>query len=219
MRLSSILAVIAKDARCELRSKQAIGAVLLFAVTSTFAVSFTLGTLGSKGAVAPTLLWIVIYFSAMAGLGRSFIHEEETGTASLLRLTIRAESVYLGKLVFSLLTLVCVEVVTVPLFILLTGCSIPRLGMFTALLVLGSLALSAGATTAAAMVSRAASKGALLAAISFPLLAPALGVAIAGTNAAMQGGSGGAAELRLLSYYCGFVITASVMLFRFVWEE
>lgn len=219
MSLSAILAVIAKDARCELRSKQATSAVLLFAVTSTVAVSFTLGALGSNSAVAATLLWIVIYFSAMAGLGRSFIHEEETGTASLLRLTVPAESVYLGKLIFNFLTLVCVEVVTVPLFVVLTGCRISGMGMFIALLVVGSLGLSAGATTAAAMVSRAASKGALLAAISFPLLAPALGVAIAGTNIAMQGSSGAASDIRLLIYYCGVVITASLMLFRCVWEE
>lgn len=219
MSISATLAVIAKDARCELRSKQSISAVLLFAVTSTVAVSFTLGVLGDNGAVAATLLWVVIYFSAMAGLGRSFIHEEETGTASLLRLNAAAESVYLGKLVFNFLTLVCVELVTVPLFVVLTSCQISRPGMFIALLVLGSLALSAGATTAAAMVSRAASKGALLAAVSFPILAPALGVAIAGTSAAMQGLPGALSDLRILIYYSGLVITASLLLFRCVWEE
>ena len=220
MSLRGAVAVLVKDARCELRSKQAISAVLLFAVTSTIAVSFTLGMIGSDAAVASTLLWVVIYFSAMAGLGRSFAHEEETYTAGLLRLAVPAESVYLGKLAFNFLTLAAVEVVTVPLFVLLTDCRVARVGAFIGMLLLGSAALSAGATAAAAMVSRAASKGALFAGVSFPLLAPALGIAIAGTNAALASSPAGcAADMRLLVYYCGVVITASLMLFRCIWEE
>lgn len=221
MILGAAVAVLIKDARCELRSRQALSAALLFAITSTVAVSFTLGAAGSNSAVASTLLWVVIYFSAMAGLGRSFIHEEETQTASLLRLSAPAESVYLGKLAFNFLTLVALELVTVPLFVILLDCHIARMGMFIALLFVGSLALSAGATTAAAMVSRAASKGALFAGISFPLLAPALGIAITGTNLTMGGslGTSAAPDIRLLIYYCGIVITASLMLFRYIWEE
>lgn len=221
MILRAAAAVLAKDARCELRSKQAIAAVLLFAVTSTIAVSFTLGAVGEDRAEAAVLLWVVIYFSAMAGLGRSFAHEEETHTAALLRLAVPAESVYIGKLAFNFLTLVTVEIVAVPMFVLLTDCQIGRVGVFVGVLLLGSVALSAGATTAAAMVSRAASKGALFAGVSFPLLAPALAVAIAGTTTALGPPShlSAASDVRLLVYYCGVVITASLMLFRYVWEE
>lgn len=221
MSMAAALAVLVKDARCELRSKQALSAVLLFGVTSTVAVSFTVGAMGVGGAISATLLWVVIYFSAMAGLGRSFTHEEETQTAALLRLSVPPESVYLGKLAFNFLTLIALELVTVPLFVVLMGCHITQLAVFVSMLLLGNLALSAGATTAAAMVSRAASKGALFAGISFPLLAPALGIAIAGTNAAMSGSVhvSAASDIRLLVYYCGIVITASLMLFRFIWEE
>lgn len=220
MILRAAAAVLAKDALCEVRSKQAVAAVLLFAVTSTVAVSFTLGAIGSNRAVTSVLLWVVIYFSAMAGLGRSFAHEEETYTASLLRLAVPAESVYLGKLAFNFATLVAVEIVAVPMFVLLTDCHIGRIWVFVAMLLLGSAALSAGATTAAAMVSRAASKSALFAGVSFPLLAPALAVAIAGTSAALGPPQASAAsDARLLVYYCGIVIVASLMLFRYIWEE
>jgi len=219
--ISAVIAVLVKDSRCELRSKQSISAVLLFAVTSTVAVSFTLGAQGQSSAIASTLLWVVIYFSAMAGLSRSFVHEVETYTAPLLKLAAKPNSVYLGKLAFNFLTLIALDIVTVPLFIILMGCGISKPGLFIALLLLGSLALSAGATMAAAMVSRASSKGALFAAISFPLLVPALGLAISGTNIAMGGDAVLTAAncLHLLAYYCGVVITASLMLFRFVWED
>ncbi|MCL5104528.1 MAG: heme exporter protein CcmB [Armatimonadetes bacterium] len=217
----SAWAVLIKDLRCELRARQALSAVLLFAVTSTVAVSFGLGAWGSKSAVASAMLWIVIYFSAMSGLSRSFVREDETYTAATLKLAARPNSVYLGKLTFNWATLIALEIVTVPLFALLTGCSVARWGLFIAILTLGGLGLSAGATMAACMVARAVTKGALFAVISFPLLIPVLAVAIHGSDLAMRGGAVGEilADVRLLAYYCGIVITASLMLFRFIWED
>ena len=179
--ISAAFAVLKKDIKCELRSKQALSAVLLFAVTSTVAVSFSLELWGRRSEIAAALLWIVIYFSAMSGLGRSFVHEVETYTASLLKLAVRPNSVYLGKLLFNFLTLVTLEVVVVPLFIILMSCPVKNWSVFIALLLLGSLALSSGATITAAMVSRASNKSALFAVISFPLLIPVLGVTISGT--------------------------------------
>lgn len=219
--MRSVMAVLLKDLRCELRTRHALGAVLLFSVTSTVAVSFIIGAWGSKSAIASALLWLVLYFSAMSGLSRAFVHEEETYTSNTLKLAACPNAVYLGKLAFNLVMLILVELVTVPLFITLAGCSIYRLGLFIALLLLGSLGMCAGATMAAAMVARAAVKGALFAVVSFPLLVPVLAVAIHGTNIAMdpQAISSAASDIRMLCYYCGAVITASLILFRFIWEN
>lgn len=217
----SALAVLIKDIRCELRARHALSAILLFAVTSTVAVSFTLGAWGSKSAVASALLWLVIYFSAMSGLSRTFVREEEANTAAVLKLSAVPCSVYLGKLAFNFVILIAVEIIAVPLFVLLSGCSIGNWALFSALLVLGSLGLSAGATTTAAMVAKASVKGALFAAVSFPLLIPVLAISIHGTGIAMDLHPVGSAvgDIKLLVYYSGIVITASLMLFKFIWEE
>ncbi len=214
-------AVIAKDVKCEIRTRHAIGAVILFAVTSTVAVSFGLATWGSKGEIAAALLWLVIYFAAMSGLSRSFVREEETHTGDLLRLSCPPNAIYLGKLGINLLVMAMVEVVTAPLFVTLMGCRVSAWPVLASVLVLGTIALAAGATTSAAMVSKATGKGALYAVISFPLLIPVLAVAIHGSDIAMGGGKAADAlgDIRMLAYYCGIVITASLMLFRFIWED
>lgn len=215
------VAVLAKDLRCEFRARQALSAVLLFAVTSCVAVSFTLQAYSSNSAVSSALLWIVIYFSAMSGLSRSFVREEETFTGTLLRLAARPSSVYLGKLAFNWLLVTALQVIAVPLFMLFVGLTVRDWGSFAGILLLGGLGLSAGSTTAAAMVSRATTKGAVFAVICFPLLVPVLGASIHGSQLAMEpvlvlsAGS----DLRLLASYCGTVITASLMLFRFIWED
>ncbi len=219
--LRSAVAVTAKDVRCEIRARHSLDAVVLFAVTSTVAASFTLNAWGATSEIAAALLWLVIYFSAMSGLSRSFVREEETYTASTLKLSARANAVYLGKLGFNLATLVALEIVSVPLFVILMGCRVSNWCAFLALLMLGSLTLSAGATMAAAMVSRARTRGALFAVISFPLLIPALALAIHGTAIALapEAGANAAVDIRLLVCYCGALIVSSLMLFRFIWED
>lgn len=219
--LRAAWAVIAKDLRAEVRTRSALGSVILFAVTSTIAVSFGLAAWGSNAEVAAALLWLVIYFSAMSGLSRSFVREEESRTADLLRLAVPPNAVYVGKLGINLLEMAAVEIVTVPLFLTLAGCHVKNCFEFTAVLVLGTVGLAVCATTSAAMVSKATGKGALYAVISFPLLVPvlalamhAMGLAIAGVPTAVTG-----TDLRLLAYYSGTVLIASLMLFRFVWES
>lgn len=220
MNLRAAGAVFLKDIRCELRSKSAIGAVLLFAVTSTIAVSFALkGETDSR--VGAVLLWLVIYFSAMSGLSRSFVREVEGYTAASLKLACGPNSVFLGKLAFNLLTVLALDLVAVPLYMLLAVKSIEYWSLFIGMVVLGSVGMSVGATSAAAMVARASTKGALYAVISFPLLLPVLAVAMHGTSIAIGGGDlvAAASDVRLLAYYFGLVFTASMMLFRFIWED
>jgi len=215
----SVMAVAAKDLKCEARSRQAVGALLLFGVTSCVAVSFGLGAWGSKSEIAAVLLWLVIYFSAMSGLGRSFAREEETGTAALLRLSAPPCGVYLGKLIANLALLAVVEIVVVPLCLLLMGTQV-RVGLaLPATLALGSLGLAAGTTTAAAMVSRSATRSALLAAVSFPILVPILGLCIGATESAISFGRFDSGALRLIASYCGLLMTSSLMLFTYVWED
>jgi heme exporter protein B len=74
---------------------------------------------------------------------------------------------------------------------------------------------------AAAMVSKASSRGAIYAVISFPLLLPVLAVAIHGCGFAISGQNlaTAASDARLLTYYCGASIAASLMLFTYIWEN
>lgn len=214
----SAWAVLAKDLICELRTRNAVSALILFAVTSVIAVSFTSSVWGGDSDISSALLWLVIYFSAMSGLSRSFVHEDEASTSGTLKLAAQPNAVYLGKLAFNWAIIIAMELVAVPLFVLFMSCKIADWGMFAALLIIGGLALAVGATMAAAMVARAVVKGALFAVISFPLLIPVLASAVHGTSLAMSG-QNAASDLRLLVYYSITIITASLMLFKFIWED
>lgn len=215
------LAVFQKDVVSEFRTRYAINAVALFAVTTLIAVSMAVGGFGVRDAkLLSALLWVILFFSSMSGLSRAFVREEEGRTAIALRLSVDPVVVYAGKLVFNLALLLALEVVIVPLFIVMMNVSVHNWTLFVLTLVLGSIGLSAAATIVAAIVSKANAKGALFAVLSFPLLAPLLVTAIPASSAAMsEAAAANRGSLLTLLAYAGAVITASVLLFEFIWEE
>ena len=216
-------AVFRKDVRAELRTRYALNAVALFAVSTVVALSLGLGPL-ARGPDLPlihaALLWVAILFAAFTGLARAFVQEEEARTAAALRLAAPPIAVYLGKLLFNLLLLLLLDALTAVLFVVLLRVEIGNPAMFAALLLAGSLGLVAATTLIAAIIARASVKGALFAVLSFPLLAPLLVVAIKGTALALEGAGWdrGAAPLQVILSYTTALFVASLFLFGSVWE-
>ena len=216
-------AVFRKDVRAELRTRYALNAVALFAVSTVVALSLGLGPL-ARGPDLPVihaaLLWVAILFAAFTGLARAFVQEEEARTAAALRLAAPPIAVYLVKLLFNLLLLLLLDALTALLFVVLLRVEIGNLAMFAALLLAGSLGLVAATTLIAAIIARASVKGALFAVLSFPLLAPLLVVAIKGTALALEGAGWdrGAAPLQVILSYTTALFVASLFLFGSVWE-
>jgi len=214
-------AVCAKDLRSEFRTRYALSAIGLFAITTLTVISFALGPFGLEQDLLAALLWVVLFFAAMAGLSRVFVHEEESKTAPALRLAAPASAVYLGKYLFNLVLLLLLEVLIVPLFIVMMGLQVGNFGLFALVLLLGNLGLAGATTIIAAMVSQASARGALFTVLSFPLLLPLLISTIEGTRLTLA-----QAELaspwpsfQVLLAYAVAMVTVSLMLFPAIWTE
>src|SRR5262249_7174401 len=113
-------AMFVKDSRTEFRSLAAINAILLFALTTLMTVSLSLTTQGLpsglRAHLLSALLWIILFFSAMSGLPRVFVKEEDARTVMALRLSAQPEVIFVGKLLFNVALLLAVTVLVVPLF-------------------------------------------------------------------------------------------------------
>ncbi|MHB8799789.1 MAG: heme exporter protein CcmB [Thermoanaerobaculia bacterium] len=225
MILRAAAAVFVKDLKTEWRTRVALNALLLFAFSVLVLVGYAVGptrlTLEDRPVVNSVLLWIVLFFSAMTGLSRAFVNEEETGTAAALRLTAPPASVFLGKLLANLALLAVVMTVVVPLFLGLMSFGIAAPGLFLAVLALGGVGIAAASTFIAAIVSKTAAKGALFAVLATPLLLPPLVAAVTGTRIAATEPdlAAGLDVVRLLFAYDGLMVTASFLLFDAVWRE
>jgi len=215
-------AVFLKDLRLELRSRYAINLLLMFVLSALLLVLFSVGQTPIGERVQAALLWLVILFSAAIGLGRSFISEEERGTVLLLQLNTRGSMVYAGKLLYNFVLMLGLNLVAVGAFILFLNVEVLRPGLLGLTVLLGALGLAGATTLLAAIIARTASRGPLLPVLLFPLLAPLLLSVIGSTREALLGGAGWLAasdELLALTGFAGTVITASVLLFDYVWND
>lgn len=218
--ISKTLAVLAKDLRTELRTRYALNALFMFAFTTLVVVSFSLGTANLSAKVNSALYWIVIFFSAMSALAGVFIKEEDTKTAQTLRLYARPSIIYTGKLFYNILLLFLLCLLITPLYTIFMNVDVPDPLLFGCVVFLGCLGLAGATTIIGAIVAKANVRGALFAVLSFPVLLPLLVAAISGTNAALgnEGWAGAENDLKLLAAYAVIMITASVVLFDFVWN-
>lgn len=222
--LAEALAVTAKDLRAEFRTRVALNALGLFALTVLAAVSYTVGpyriAVEDRPFLLAVLLWIVIFFAALAGLDRSFVKEEESHTAPLLRLAASPLAVWLGKLGFNLILICLLMVILVPLFCILMGYTIQLIGGFVLILVFGGFTLAVITTMVAAIIARALTRGALFSVLSLPLLLPLLIFLIQGTAGAASGDSETVSNtLRAVLSMGGIMTVVSAMLFPVVWSD
>lgn len=222
--LAEAAAVLVKDVRTELRTRVALSTLGLFALTTLAAVSYTIGPYRLAAEDRPfllsALLWIVVFFAAMAGLDRSFVKEEEGHTAPLLRLSASPLAVWAGKLLYNAGLLYVLMAVLVPLYCALMGLRVASPGALVAVLGVGGFALTVTTTMVAAIIARAMTRGALFPVLSIPLLLPLLIFLIEGTRAAVEGSAEGVgATLRAVVSFGGMMTVLSVLLFPVVWHE
>jgi heme exporter protein B len=222
--LVEALAVAAKDLRTEFRTRVALNALGLFALTVLAAVSYTVGpyriTAEDRPFLLAVLLWIVIFFAALAGLDRSFVKEEESHTAPLLRLAASPTAVWLGKLGFNLILIYSLMAILVPLYCILMGYKILLVGGFVLILVFGGYALAVITTIVAAIIARALTRGALFSVLSLPLLLPLLIFLIQGTAGAADGTAETVSNsVRAVLSMGGIMTIVSAMLFPVVWAD
>jgi len=171
--------------------------------------------------LAAAVLWIVMFTTAMTGLGRGFISEEERGTALLLRMSATPTSIYVGKLLGNVVQAVASNLVAALLFTLFlsTTVDIGNPALLVLVVSTGSLGMAAALTVISAIVAKAGSRNALLPVLSFPILVPLL---LPGVNAmifALAGLSVGEAmpDLLLMACYTGVLIVVSYLVFEVLW--
>jgi len=214
-------AVFVKDWRCEFRTRYALNTLALFAFTTLVVVSASLGPLGAAREMAltvlPVLLWLILLFAAAAGLPRAFVEEEETHTATALRLAATPSALYCGKLAYGITLTAALEILVAPIYAAMVSLAVASPGLLVATLAAGGLGLAAGSTLIAAIIAQAQGRSTLFAVLAFPVLLPPLLLAVELTRNAVGGQPAGMALVQLLLYDAVITI-AGLMLFPVIWN-
>jgi heme exporter protein B len=222
--VASIWWLVHKDLTRELRARSVWPGMLLLGLVLVFLLVTQIDLLTEQTEYAlGGLLWLVIFFAGTLALERSFANECDDGCWQTLTLYPVAPSVlFLGKMAVNFASLVILEIVLVPTFIVMTDVPLlARPGAFALVALLGNVGFAAVGTLISAITIELRNRGGLVALLLLPLMLPVV-FGSAETTRLMLAGEIDAQWWRWIHLLAVFAIVFTVvgaLIFEFVVEE
>ncbi|MDF2633895.1 MAG: cytochrome c-type biosis protein CcmB [Pelosinus sp.] len=216
---NGIWAIFIKDGLCEFRTRYAVSALFMFALISLASISMSIGIVSLPVELTAALLWVILFFCAMAGLSRVFVQEQESGTIVALQIYGSGQAVLFGKLLFNVIVLLSLTLLVIPLFIIFLNVDIYRWPIFIVILIMGDIGIAAASTITAAMVAKSQGKNALFTVLTFPILLPQFLGSISATTKILANIEPNASEIVFMAGYNVVLMIASSILFDYLWYD
>jgi heme exporter protein B len=220
--LRKILVIVQKDLAVELRTREMLSSMFVFAllVIVIFNFAFELRVENVRE-VAPGVLWVTFTFAGMLGLNRSFVLEKDRGCLEgLLLCPVDRSAIYFGKMLGNVIFMAIVEAIILPIFSVLFNISLFH-PILLLIVVLGTLGFAGVGTLFSAMAVHTRSREVMLPVLLFPVVVPAMIAAVKATGGILDGQAFSeiAHWVRLLVAFDVIFLVVSFMTFDYVVEE
>jgi len=167
--LADVAALTRKDLRIELRARDTLPAMLLFVLATLVVFHFALPE-GTGDDAAYGLLWVAIVFTALLGLARAWVPEQEHGVLDGLVLApCDRSAIWLGKTLATLAFLLAAQVIALPVFVLFFA---PLDATALAGVLLANIGICAVGSLMSAMAAAGRARELLLPLLLLPLAIP-----------------------------------------------
>lgn len=183
-------AVLVRDLRIELRTREALLAMGFYAVLVLVIFSFALSADAAlTRSVGGGLLWIAFLFAALVALDRAFLREGPEGALLGLQISPASRAALLaGKFASSFLLMCGLEAILLPLFaVLFNAPAQARWSGIVLTVLLGTWALAAVGTYFSAMSLHARQRHLLLPLLLLPVSIPAILAMVEATQVYLTG--------------------------------
>jgi len=180
--------ILAKDLRIEFRSKAGLAAVFVLGLLVLLIFQFAVPEKPTPESAAAAL-WISFVFAGTLGAQRTFLLERDNlAIEGLKTAPIDPASIFLAKMLGTLLGLTILQAVVVPLTVLFSGI-VPRAPLALAVVcLLGNVGFSALATLFASIAVGTRQREVILPLLVFPLLVPLVIAAVKASAVALGSG-------------------------------
>jgi heme exporter protein B len=220
----AIGALVRKDLLLELRTKETVPAMALFALVAYVLFHFALHRNALEGDLAAGVLWVTVLLAAVLGVNRLFVAErEQGGFDGFLLAPVDRTAMLIAKVVALLCFLVVVEVIAVPaFFLLLLGPSAgPAFPELLAILALADIGLAVVGTLAAGLAVQTRARDLIGPLVTLPLLVPVVIAAARSTAPLFSVPAGGveAKWLAVLGLYDLVFVLLAYAVFDFLLED
>jgi heme exporter protein B len=181
----TVAALLAKELALELRTREAVPAMVLFSITTYVIFHFGLDRDRVTGDLAAGVLWVTLLFAAILGINRLFVADhEEGGFDGFLLAPVDRTALLVAKAIALFSFLCVVEVVAVPAFaILLLGPSLTQaLPELLLVLAAANAGIAVVGTLVAALAIQTRARDLIVPLLALPLLVPVVLAAAQGTT-------------------------------------
>jgi heme exporter protein B len=223
--LRPALTILRKDLRIELRTRESVPTMALFAVIVFVLLHFGLDRDRLDGDLAAGVLWVTLLLATILAVNRLFVAErEQGGLDGLLLAPVDRTALYLAKAAALFLYLLLLELVAVPTFglLLLAPDLVGALPELIVVLLVADLGLAAIGALVAALAAETRVRELIVPVFLLPLLVP---IVIAGASAsepllvAPQGPDGLGGWLAFLALYDVVFMLIALAVFDFLVED
>lgn len=220
--LRAMWAVVWKDLAAEMRSRELLSSMLVFALLVILIFNFALELdAKTRSTVTSGVLWVTFTFAGTLGLNRSMAIEKDRGCLDgLLLAPVDRAAIYFGKVLGNLVFMLLVELIVLPVYSLLYNTNLFQPGLLL-VIALGSVGYVVVGTLLSSMAVQTRTRDVLLPILLFPVVIPLVIAAVKGSAGFLQ-----ALEmpeimpwLNLLIVYDVIFTAVAFMVFDYVVEE
>ena len=218
MNFSLIYQLIRKDILIEWRQKYAFNGILLYVVSTLFVIQLTFHQLPPL--IWITLFWIVILFTSVNAVAKSFLQESK-GRLLYYYSISSAEDIIVSKFIYNLLLLLLLSGITFLGFVIFFGNIIGNVNFFLLILLLGSIGFASSFTMISGIAAKGSGGATLMTVLSFPVILPQLILLIKLSKRAADGfdiSIAGKDILALMAINL-MVLVVSYLLFPYLWRD
>jgi heme exporter protein B len=218
----AVRAIVWKDLAAELRSRELLSSMLVFALLVILIFNFSLELdAKARATVTAGVLWVTFAFAGTLGLNRSMAAEKDRGCLDgLLLAPVDRSAIYFGKAIGNLVFMFVVEAIVLPVYSVLYNVNLFQPGLLLVIL-LGSIGYVAVGTLLSSMAVQTRTRDVLLPILLFPLIIPVMIAAVKASTGYLQALPMDQIRpwLNLLVVYDVIFVAVSFMLFDYIVEE
>ena len=223
--MRAVSALVRKDLLLELRTKETVPAMALFALVAYVLFHFALRRNTLEGDLAAGVLWVTILLAAVLGINRLFVAErEQGGFEAFLLAPVDRSTLLLAKAGALFCYLVAVELVAIPAFAILLLEPSPWDGLpeLALLLVLANAGIAVVGTLVGALAVQTRARDLIVPLMALPLLLPVVIAAAEATSPLLLAGGADPLPgrwLAVLALYDAVFGLLAYAVFDFLLEE
>jgi heme exporter protein B len=220
--MTELKTLLNKELTLEWRQRYALNGVALYIVSTVFVcyLSFKAKTSALNPITWNTLFWIILLFTAVNAISKSFT-QERAGRLLYYYTLASPTSIIVSKMIYNTGLMLLLSLLGFGFYAFVMGNPVADMAMYLLSIVLASVGFATTLTMVAGIASKAENNAALMAILSFPVILPMLMMVIKLSKNALDGLDRGSStdEIIVLLALDAIVTVLSLILFPYLWRS